>query len=158
MAAFVSGVVTGNMDSFGLQIPNSDSRRFDDFVGTTSLISRMFIFIVLGSQVKLELIAQYRWQALVVVVVFILVARPLTVLLSTARDRRAHWTWRELSFVAWTRETCVIPGALASMLVATHAPHADMLAAIIFMAILTTIIVAGNHRQMGSRAPRSAGG
>jgi hypothetical protein len=26
------------------------------------------------------------------------------------------------------------------MLVATHAPHADMLAAIIFMAILTTII------------------
>jgi cell volume regulation protein A len=69
------------------------------------------------------------------------IARPLTVLLSTAPDRHARWTWRELCFVAWTRETGVIPGALASILVATHAPHADVLAAIIFMAILTTIIV-----------------
>ena len=35
----------------------------------------------------------------------------------------------------------MIPGALASILVATHAPHADVLAAMIFMAILITIIV-----------------
>ena len=141
MAAFIAGVVMGNMDHFGLQMPRGDRGRFDDFVGTTSLISRMFIFIVLGSQVKLELIARYWWQGLVVVVVFMFIARPLTVLLSTAPDRRANWSWRELSFVAWTRETGVIPGALASILVAAHAPHADMLAAIIFMAILITIIV-----------------
>ena len=96
---------------------------------------------MLGSQVKLELIARYWWQGMVVVVVFMFIARPLTVILSTAPDRRANWSWRELSFVAWTRETGVIPGALAGILVATHAPHADVLAAIIFMAILTTIIV-----------------
>lgn len=141
MAPFIAGVVMGNMDYFGLQMPPGDRARFDDFVETTSLISRMFIFILLGSQVKLELIAQYWWQGLVVVVVFIFIARPLTVLLSTAPDRRARWTWRELSFVAWTRETGVIPGALASILVARHAPHADVLAAIIFLAILITIIV-----------------
>jgi len=141
MAAFIAGVVMGNMDSFGLQMPSRVRGQFDDFVGTTSLISRMFIFIVLGSQVKLELIARYWWQGMVVVVVFMFIARPLTVILSTAPDRRANWSWRELSFVAWTRETGVIPGALASILVATHAPHADVLAAIIFMAILITIIV-----------------
>jgi cell volume regulation protein A len=141
MAPFIAGVVMGNMDYFGLQLPHRHHARFDDFVETTSLISRMFIFILLGSQVKLELIAQYWWQGLVVVVVFMFIARPLTVLLSTAPDRRARWTWRELSFVAWTRETGVIPGALASILVARHAPHADVLAAIIFMAILITIIV-----------------
>jgi cell volume regulation protein A len=141
MAAFVAGVVMGNMDYFGLHMPRGDRVRFDDFVGTTSLISRMFIFIVLGSQVKLGLIGQYWWQGLAVVVVFMLIARPLTVLLSTAPDRRAAWSWRELCFVSWTRETGVIPGALASILVATHAPHADVLAAVIFMAILITIIV-----------------
>jgi cell volume regulation protein A len=141
MTAFIAGVVMGNMDYFGLRLPRGDRARFDDFVGTTSMISRMFIFIVLGSQVKLELIAHYWWQGLVVVFVFMFVARPLTVLLSTVPDRRARWSWRELSFVAWTRETGVIPGALASILVATHAPHADVLAAIIFMAILITIIV-----------------
>jgi cell volume regulation protein A len=141
MAAFIAGVVMGNMDYFGLRMPRGDRARFDDFVGTTSLISRMFIFIVLGSQVKLELIVRYWWQGLVVVFAFMFIARPLTVLLSTVPDRRARWSWRELSFVAWTRETGVIPGALASILVATRAPHADVLAAIIFMAILITIIV-----------------
>jgi cell volume regulation protein A len=141
MAAFIAGVVMGNMDYFGLQMPHGDRARFDDFVGTTMLISRMFIFIVLGSQVKLGLIRQYWWQGLVMAAVLMLIARPLTVLLSTAPDRRAAWSWRELGFVAWTRETGVIPGALASILVATHAPHADVLAAIIFMAILITIIV-----------------
>ncbi|MGA7965844.1 MAG: cation:proton antiporter [Gammaproteobacteria bacterium] len=141
MAAFVAGVVMGNMHYFKLQIPQEDRERFDDFVGTTALISRMFIFILLGSQVKLALIAEYWWQGLVVVAVLMFIARPLTVLISTLPDRRARWTWRELTFVSWTRETGVIPGALASILVGAHAPDADVLAAIIFMAILITIIL-----------------
>jgi len=141
MAAFVGGLVMGNMGYFGLKMQPGDRERFDDFVETTSLIARMFIFILLGSQVKLQLIAQYWWQGLIVVAVFIFIARPLAVLLSTLPDRRARWTWRELTFVAWTRETGVIPGALASILVGEHAPHADLLAAIIFMAILSTIIL-----------------
>lgn len=141
MAAFIAGLVMGNMQYFGLKMPRGDEERFEDFVGTTSLISRMFIFILLGSQVKLELIAQYWWQGLVVVAVFMFIARPLTVLISTALDRHARWTWRELTFVAWTRETGVIPGALASILVGAHAPHANVLAAIIFMGILITIIL-----------------
>lgn len=141
MAAFIAGLVMGNMGYFKLRMRPGDEERFEDFVGTTSLISRMFIFILLGSQVKLELIAQYWWQGLVVVAVFMFIARPLTVLVSTAPDRRAKWTWRELLFVIWTRETGVIPGALASILVGAHAPHADVLAAVIFMAILITIIL-----------------
>ncbi|MGH8128029.1 MAG: cation:proton antiporter [Gammaproteobacteria bacterium] len=141
MAAFVAGLVMGNMGYFGLKMARGSHARFEDFVGTTSLISRMFIFILLGSQVKLELIAQYWWQGLLVVAVFMFIARPLTVLISTAPDRRAKWTWRELTFIAWTRETGVIPGALASILVGTKAPDADVLAAIIFMAILITIIL-----------------
>ena len=141
MAAFIAGLVMGNMGYFGLSMQSGDESRFDDFVGTTSLISRMFIFILLGSQVKLELIAEYWWEGLIVVAVFIFVARPLTVLVSMLPDRRSRWKWRELVFVAWTRETGVIPGALASILVGAHAPHADVLAAIIFMAILITIIL-----------------
>ncbi len=141
MAAFVAGLVMGNMRYFGLKMPRGDSVRFEDFVETTSLIARMFIFILLGSQVKLHLIAEYWWQGLIVVAVFIFVARPLTVLVCALPDRRARFNWRELTFIAWTRETGVIPGAMASILVGEHAPHADLLAAIIFMAILATIIL-----------------
>jgi len=141
MAAFVAGIVVGNMSYVGLKIPREHEARFTDFVETTSMISRMFIFLLLGSQVKLDLIAVYWWQGLVIVAVFMFLARPLTVLVSTLIDRRARWTWRELVFIAWTRETGVIPGALASILVADKAPHADVLAAMTFMAILITIIV-----------------
>lgn len=140
MAAFIAGLVMGNMHYFGLRMTPADRGRFNDFAETTSLISRMFIFLLLGSQVKLELIAQYWWQGLVVVAVLMLIARPAVVLLCTLPDRRARWTWRELVFVSWTRETGVIPGALASILVAERAPHADVLAAIIFMTIVVTIV------------------
>lgn len=141
MAAFIAGLVMGNMGYFGLSMRPGDESRFEDFVGTTSLISRMFIFILLGSQVKLELIAQYWWEGLLVVAVLMFIARPLTVLISTLPDRRSRWDWKELTFIAWTRETGVIPGAMASILVGAHAPHADVLAAVIFMAILITIIL-----------------
>lgn len=141
MAAFVAGLVMGNMRYFGLSMQRGDRARFDDFVETTSLIARMFIFILLGSQVKLQLLAHYWWQGLIVVAILIFVARPLTVLVCAWPDRRARFTWRELTFIAWTRETGVIPGAMASILVGEHAPHADLLAAIIFMTILATIIL-----------------
>ncbi len=141
MAAFIAGLVMGNMGYFGLSMRPGDESRFEDFVGTTSLISRMFIFILLGSQVKLQLIGQYWWEGLLVVAVFMFIARPLTVLVSTLPDRRSRWDWKELTFIAWTRETGVIPGAMASILVGAHAPHADVLAAVIFMAILITIIL-----------------
>lgn len=75
------------------------------------------------------------------VAVFMFIARPITVAVSTLADRRAHWSWRELVFIAWTRETGVIPGALASIMIAAHAPHADVLGAMIFMAITITIVV-----------------
>jgi len=43
--------------------------------------------------------------------------------------------------MCWTRETGVIPGALAGMLVGMKAPYANVIAAVTFMAILLTIIL-----------------
>lgn len=140
MAAFVSGIVLGNMDHLGLKFPRGYESRFGEFVETTSLISRMFIFLLLGSQVKLGLVKAYWWQGLVVVAVLMFVARPIAVFISTVLDRRARWTWKELAFIAWTRETGVIPGALASILVAERAPYANVIAAMTFMTILITIV------------------
>lgn len=141
MASFVAGLMMGNARLFGLTTEAREHARFADFVSTTSLISRMFIFMLLGSQMNLDLIVRYWRQGLVLVAVFMFIARPITVAVSTLADRRAHWSWRELVFIAWTRETGVIPGALASIMIAAHAPHADVLGAMIFMAITITIVV-----------------
>jgi cell volume regulation protein A len=76
-----------------------------------------------------------------IVVIFMLVARPATVFLCAGFDRRAKWSFKELLFMCWTRETGVIPGALAGMLVGMKAPGAEIIASVTFIAILMTIII-----------------
>jgi cell volume regulation protein A len=48
---------------------------------------------------------------------------------------------RELLFMCWTRETGVVPGALAGLLVGMGAPEAKLIASVTFIAILMTILI-----------------
>ena len=141
MAVFVFGIMLGNQDSLGLKRSHEDHKILEDFIMTTALIMRMFIFILLGSQVDFGLMNQYLWAGVAVVVVFMLVARPVTVFLCALPDRRAKWSFKEMLFMCWTRETGVIPGALAGMLVGMKAPGADIIASVTFIAILMTILI-----------------
>ncbi len=141
MAVFVFGIMLGNAESLGFQRSSVESYQFEDFVETTSLIMRMFIFILLGTQVNFSLVNRYLWAGVAVVAVFMLIARPLTVFLCALPDRRAGWSFKELLFMCWTRETGVIPGALAGMLVGMKAPGAEIIASVTFIAILVTILL-----------------
>jgi cell volume regulation protein A len=141
MAVFVFGIVLGNKERFGFSMPAEEEAKLDEYILTTSLIMRMFIFILLGSQVDFALIQKYLLGGIGIVAVFMLVARPATVFLCALPDRRANWQWNELLFMCWTRETGVIPGALAGLLVGMKAPGATMIASITFIAILATILL-----------------
>jgi cell volume regulation protein A len=141
MAVFVFGIMLGNVDSLGFKRSAKESHQLEDFVMTTALIMRMFIFILLGAQVDFGLMNQYLWAGVGVVVVFMLVARPVTVFLCALPDRRAKWSFKEMLFMCWTRETGVIPGALAGMLVGMKAPGAQIIASVTFIAILMTILI-----------------
>lgn len=141
MAVFVFGMVLGNKDLFGFKMKHDDERKLEDFILTTSLIMRIFIFMLLGSQVNFALLDQYFWDALGVVIAFIFVARPAVVFICAWPNRRAKWSFKELLFMCWTRETGVIPGALAGMLIGMKVPHSDVIASVTFMAILITILV-----------------
>ena len=141
MAVFVFGIMLGNKESFGFKADPGETEKFDDFVMTTSFIMRLFIFILLGAQVDFNLMRQYLGAGVLVVMIFMLVARPATVFLCAGPDRRARWSLKELLFMCWTRETGVIPGALAGMLVGLNAPGAKMIASVTFIAILMTILI-----------------
>jgi potassium/hydrogen antiporter len=141
MAVFVFGLMLGNKDIFGFKMEQHEEARLEDFILTTSLIMRIFIFVLLGSQVNFALLQQYFWPALGVVLVFMLIGRPLVVFACALPDRRAKWTLQELLFMCWTRETGVIPGALAGMLVGLKVPHSDVIASVTFLAILITILL-----------------
>jgi len=141
MAVFVFGIVLGNKDVFGFRMQEGEQEKMEDFTATTALILRMFIFILLGAQVDFSLMSKYLAGGIAVVTVFMLVARPLTVFICALPDRRAKWKLSELLFMCWTRETGVIPGALAGLLLGMGAPHAELIASVTFIAILMTILI-----------------
>ena len=141
MAVFVFGAMVGNKDAFGFKMPGEDARKLDEFVGTTAFLMRSFIFILLGAQVDFTLMNSHLAGGVIVVTVFMLVARPAAVFLCAWPDRRARWSLRELLFMCWTRETGVIPAALAGLLVGLNAPGAQIIAAVTFIAILMTILI-----------------
>ncbi len=152
MAVFVFGIVLGNKDAFGFTMSAAESERLDQFVATTAFIMRLFIFLLLGSQVDFGLMNQYLAGGIAVVVIFMLVARPITVFACALPDRRARWSLAELLFMCWTRETGVIPAALAGLLLGMNAPGARVIASVTFIAVLMTILIqAPTTKWLGGR-------
>jgi cell volume regulation protein A len=141
MAVFVFGIMLGNKESFGFRMEPGEAQKLEEYVLTTSFILRLFIFILLGSQVDFGLIGQYWLGGIAVVAVLVLIARPATVFLCAWPDRRARWSFREMLFMCWTRETGVIPAALAGLLSGLKAPGAPVIASVTFIAILMTILI-----------------
>ena len=151
MAVFVFGIVIGN-NSFGFKMAPAEAQKLDEFVMTTAFIMRLFIFLLLGSQVDFHLMGQYWFGGVIVVVIFMLVARPAAVFLCALPDRRAKWSFNEMLFMCWTRETGVIPAALAGLLLGMKAPGAQIIASVTFIAILMTILIqAPTTKWLGSK-------
>jgi len=141
MAVFVFGIVLGNKETFGFRMEPGEAQKLDEFVLTTSFIMRIFIFILLGAQVDFVLMSRYWLGGAAVVAVLMLIARPITVFACALPDRRARWKWQEMLFMCWTRETGVIPAALAGLLLGMDAPDAQLIASVTFVAILLTILI-----------------
>jgi cell volume regulation protein A len=141
MAVFILGIVVGNKHLLGAQFEEEDQVEFEGFVGVFALMMRMFIFLLLGSQVNFELMNQYLVGGVIVSLVLMFIARPITVFACCLPDRRANWSMNEMLFMCWTRETGVIPAALAGILVGMKVPGAEQVAAVTFIAILMTIII-----------------
>ena len=151
-AVFVFGMVLGNQDSFGFQMEIEEAKKLDEYVATTAFIMRLFIFILLGAQVDFGLMEQYLLGGVIVIAILMLVARPVAVFLCALPDRRAKWSFNEMLFMCWTRETGVIPAALAGLLLSMKAPEAQMIASVTFVAVLMTIsIQAPTTKWLGSK-------
>ena len=141
MAVFVFGIILGNKESFGFRMNLREHKKLQEYVARTAMIMRMFIFILLGSQVDFSLMGKFLFGGVIIVTIFMLIARPITVILCALPDRRAKWSFKEMLFMSWTRETGVIPAALAGLLMGKHVPSAEIIAAVTFIAILMTILI-----------------
>ncbi|MGL5717484.1 MAG: cation:proton antiporter [Paraclostridium sp.] len=141
MAVFIAGLIAGNRKLFGLWVPEEDFHSEHCFRESIGSLARMAIFVVLGTHVDLNALGQYWLPSLIVVLVLMFIARPLVVLICTALDKEAKWSFKDKLFMMWVRETGVIPAALSGIIVSMKVPGYEIISSVVFMTILITLIV-----------------
>ena len=141
LGAFIAGIIVGNMDVLGLGMHSTREREVRSFASVASDVVVILVFVTLGANLPFDAVAEQAWPALLTLAVLILVARPLTVLACLLPDRRGRWEPAELAFLAWTRETGVVPAALVGVLVAEGVPYEDELIALVALAVVVTLVL-----------------
>lgn len=139
MAVFLVGIMCGNKSMFKLSIGKEGYDIHLNFKDVLITILRIMIFVLLGTQMDFAIIGQYWKGGIIVILLFIFVARPVSVIVSVIFDKKARWNYREILYLMWTRETGVIPAALAGMLISMNVPNAKIVSAITSMAIIITL-------------------
>jgi cell volume regulation protein A len=151
LAAFVMGLMVGNMELFGVRRDAAHVRVLDNFASQAAEVAMLAIFVTLGLNLPFDALRDDLWAGLAIMAVFIFVARPLTVLACLLPDRRAGWTREELAFVCWCRETGVVPAAVASILVARGVPGAEQAVTMVAFAIVTTLLLQATTAGIAAR-------
>jgi cell volume regulation protein A len=141
LGAFVAGLIVGNMDMFGLEMNPRHQERLELFTAELVDVVTMLIFLTLGANLPLDQMRDHVGPGLVVIAVLMFVARPIAVYLCTLPDRAAGWTPQERLFLCWTRETGVVPAALAGILIADGVPHAPEIVSVVALAVVATLLV-----------------
>ncbi|MBB6215616.1 NhaP-type Na+/H+ or K+/H+ antiporter [Anaerosolibacter carboniphilus] len=151
MATFTTGLVCGNKKRLRLWVPEEDFITQTHVRETLAFVMRMAIFILLGTHVNFHVLGKYWMSALIVVIVLMFVARPLSVLACVLPDRKGKWTFNEIGFLMWVRETGVIPAALSGMIVSMKIPHSDVISSVVFMTVLITLGVQASTTKFVAR-------
>lgn len=139
MATFIVGMVCGNRQVFKLPINQEHLNIHINFKDTFISLLRIMIFTILGTQMDFVTLGKYWVQALFIILLFVFIARPISVFVSVILDRKAQWKFNEVLYLMWTRETGVIPAALAGMIISLKVTNAPIISAVTFMAIIITL-------------------
>jgi cell volume regulation protein A len=158
LAAFVMGLIVGNMDEFYLSQDEESERMLESFVAQVAEIAVLLIFVTLGMNLPFGALGEYFFGGLLVMAVFIFVARPVTVFACLLPDRRGSWTRNEMIFLSWCRYTGVIPAAVASILLARGVEGAEIAVSLVALAVVTTLLLQATTagfvaRRLGLIAP-----
>jgi potassium/hydrogen antiporter len=141
LAAFVMGLIVGNMEEFKLRQHEESERMLEGFVGQVAEIAVLLVFVTLGINLPFDALGEYFFGGLLVMAIFIFIARPVTVLACLLPDRRGRWTRNEIIFLSWCRYTGVIPAAVASILLARGVEGAEIAASMVALAVCATLLL-----------------
>jgi NhaP-type Na+/H+ or K+/H+ antiporter len=151
MAVFIAGLISGNKKVFGLWVPEQSFQSELHFRESVSTLARMGIFVILGTQIDIISLSQYWLPSLIIVLVLMFIARPLSIIPCAMPDREAKWSWKEMVFMMWVRETGVIPAALSGIIVAMKIPGYQIVSSVVFMTILITLLLQASTTKIVAR-------
>lgn len=142
LGAFLAGLIVGNTQHLRLPMHEHHEAQLGVFAATVADVMVMFIFITLGANLpSWDAMTDSLVPAALVLATLLFVARPLAVLACLVFDRRGRWTRQELVFLAWTRETGVVPAALAGIVVGLGVPDAEFVVTTVALAIVVTLFL-----------------
>ncbi|MEX0816244.1 MAG: cation:proton antiporter [Gaiellales bacterium] len=141
LGAFIAGLLVGNTNSLRLGMNEDHERDLRAFTTQITDVVVIFVFVAIGVNLPLETIPDHALPALATLAVLIFVARPLIVFGALLPDRRARWQPNELAFIAWTRETGVVPAALVGVLVAQGVEYEEELLTVVALAVIVTLLL-----------------
>lgn len=119
-----------------------DTEEILNFKETLSLVFISGLFIILGARLDFAQFQALGWNALWILAIMLLVARPLKVALSTWKS---DMTWQERVLISWIAPRGIVAAAIASLfalrLQAQNVPGAEYLVPLTFMVIIGTVVL-----------------
>ncbi|CBL44039.1 Sodium/hydrogen exchanger family protein [gamma proteobacterium HdN1] len=135
VAVTVCGITLTNLKG----VDTTDILHFKENL-TVLLISGLFI--VLASQLQLEHLSQLGMTAVIILAVAQLIARPLSVMISTAGSALG---WRERALLSWVAPRGIIAASVSALfaqrLAEQHIEGAELLVPLTFMMIIGTVLL-----------------
>ncbi|NUO35419.1 MAG: potassium/proton antiporter [Dermatophilaceae bacterium] len=133
LATYLSALVLGNMG-----LPNRVA--FQSFGNAMGWIAQIGLFVLLGLLADPTKLDEMFVKALVIGLVLLLVARPLSVIVSVSWFRVP---WREQAFLSWAGLRGAVPVVLATVPKVTGTPDTDWIFDLVFMLVVVFTVVQG---------------
>jgi cell volume regulation protein A len=133
LATYLSALVLGNMG-----LPNRAA--FQSFGNALGWIAQIGLFVLLGLLADPTRLTEMFVKAVVIGLVLLLVARPLSVVAS------ASWfgiPWREQVFLSWAGLRGAVPVVLATVPLVTGTPDTEWIFDLVFVLVVVFTIIQG---------------
>lgn len=142
MLAHESGLITVTI--MGMCLANMKDVDIDDvleFKETLSVLLISGLFILLASRVDLNALSQVGWQAVIVLIIIMFVARPVSVLISSIGNKLS---WQELSLLSWIAPRGIVAAAVSALfalkLESINYAQVELLVPLVFLVIIVTVV------------------
>lgn len=141
--AHESGLLT--ITIMGMWLANMKDVDVEDileFKETLSVLLISALFILLAARIEFASLLHVGWGAIMVLAVIVLVARPLSVLVSSLGTKLS---WNELGLLSWIAPRGIVAAAVSALfaikLEAIGYADADLLVPMVFLVIITTVVL-----------------